>query len=93
MFHADADVEPISATAPGQNDKPSHPGEDTMNAAERSLDGHTRTSRDDEETPLLGNSQSGKTRGDGKGNEPSWSGTAEFKGRPWWRKPSVGHNH
>jgi hypothetical protein len=40
----------------------------------------------DERAPLLGN---GISHNDG-GEEPvEWFGTAEFKGLPWWKRPSV----
>jgi hypothetical protein len=47
--------------------------------------------RNDEEQPLLGTGASSRGRaGSDGGSEPEeWFGTAELKGLPWWKKPSV----
>jgi hypothetical protein len=47
--------------------------------------------RNDEEQPLLGagaNSR-GRAGSDGGSELEEWFGTAELKGLPWWKKPSV----
>jgi hypothetical protein len=60
--------------------------------------------RNDEEEPLLetgagagaGTSSRGRAGSNGEGEPEEWFGTAELKGLPWWKKPSVreelGHN-
>lgn len=49
--------------------------------------------RNDEEQPLLGTGTGASSRGragsDGGSELEEWFGTAELKGLPWWKKPSV----
>ena len=49
--------------------------------------------RNDEEQPLLdigiGPSSRGRAGSDGGSELEEWFGTAELKGLPWWKKPSV----
>jgi hypothetical protein len=48
---------------------------------------------DDEDAPLLGSSRNnnGHANDDGTDNgEEEWVGDADFRGLPWWKRPSVG---
>jgi hypothetical protein len=47
---------------------------------------------DNEDAPLLSPSRNdyGSTDGDGSNYEEEWAGAADFRGLPWWKRPSVG---
>jgi hypothetical protein len=48
---------------------------------------------DNEDAPLLGSSSNTNGGTNGAGNndgEEDWAGDADFRGLPWWKRPSVG---
>jgi hypothetical protein len=98
VFAGDADIDEQFRSRTTSSHKP-------RNARSRSYkSGQSSHALDlnDEEEPLLvtgagaGTSSRGRAGSNGEGEPEEWFGTAELKGLPWWKKPSVreesGHN-
>lgn len=90
VFEADAEVDAeIPTHASRRRGQPSHAGEGSLIAATGGVGAFSRTTeaqQDDEDAPLLGTQAEEE---DGRGGDPPWEEEEEFKGRPWYRKPSV----
>lgn len=62
-------------------------GEAALTAAEGGLEGHHLDTSTEEETPLLGEQGAGGK--DDEDEDMPWTGSADFEGLPWWKRPSV----
>ncbi|KAL9069856.1 MAG: hypothetical protein Q9157_006026 [Trypethelium eluteriae] len=90
VFQADAEVDAgIPTQTLGKPGQASHAGEGSVVAAKGGVGAFSVRSeapQHDENAPLLGAQTEDGVR---QGRDPPWEEEEEFKGRPWYRKPSV----
>ena len=90
VFEADVGVDAaISTRVSGQPGQPSRAGEGSITLAKGGVGAFSRSpeiENDGEEAPLLGSYAEGQDR---RGRDPPWEEEEEFKGLPWFKRPSV----
>ncbi|KAI9691586.1 MAG: hypothetical protein M1822_007657 [Bathelium mastoideum] len=90
VFEADAGVDAkIASRAPGkQHAQSSGTGEGSLVAAKGGVGTSfgSGSARNNEDAPLLEAPLDGRER---EGRDPPWEEEEQFKGRPWYRKPSI----
>ena len=90
VFEVDAEVDAeLPSRVSGKSGLPSRAGERSLTVVEGGVgtfSSRTPAGQDSEDAPLLGTQVDGRER---RGRDPPWEEEEQFKGRPWYRKPSV----